>query len=85
VLDGMLQFNPHNRLNANELLQSKLFDQIREPEMEASCPKKFRSFMDKMRDFNYKKNKFNRLNENDLMKMLQMEIQSFKNKQTEIK
>jgi hypothetical protein len=59
------------------MLKSKLFDPIRVPEKEADCPKKFRSLMDKIKDFNYKKNKFNRILEGDLMNLLQMEVLRF--------
>ena len=38
LLKGLLEFNPHFRLTAKEALQSKVFDKIREPFFEKSCP-----------------------------------------------
>ena len=42
LLKGLLEFNPHFRLTAQEALQSPIFDKIRKKHFEKPCPIKIK-------------------------------------------
>lgn len=68
ILKGMLEFNPYFRLSASECLKSKVFDDIRNPELER--PSKF--------VFKKKEKKLNELNLSDIKISILKEIKKIK-------
>jgi p38 MAP kinase len=58
LLESMLQFNPHHRQTANELLQHKIFDKVRDRNNESIAPHKISlSFDKKTYNIDYEKNR----------------------------
>ena len=53
ILAKMLEFNPHFRLTAKELLSHKIFDPIRKPENEQCTPGKIKLDFDHTLPKNY--------------------------------
>ena len=53
ILDDMLQFNPHFRSKAGDLLKHSLFDSIRRPELEQPAPFKIKLEVDAPGVFDY--------------------------------
>ena len=49
----ILKFNPFFRLSASELLKCKLFDSVRDKEMERSAPYKIQLDVDRENSFDY--------------------------------
>ena len=53
ILSNMLQFNPNFRQSPKQLLKNKLFDRIRNPEMERPAPFKISLDVDEEGSFDY--------------------------------
>lgn len=53
LLCELLQFNPHKRVTAAECLKNKIFDHIREPELEQPAPFKIKLNVDEHGAYDY--------------------------------
>ena len=53
ILECMLQFNPHFRPRADELLKAKIFDEIRVPSLETGAPAKLYLKVDEINAYNF--------------------------------
>lgn len=53
LLEGLLEFNPHFRLTAQEALVSPVFDEIRQPHFEKPSPVKITQMMYSQDTFDY--------------------------------
>ena len=53
MLENILKLNPYHRWSASELLKLQIFDEFRDPEMEASAPFKILLEIDRDEAFDY--------------------------------
>jgi len=74
----MLEFNPYFRKNASELLQSPVFDKIRNPEWEKPASSKIFLQVDKDGVYDYENEQFLQYDLEDYKKMLKEEAKKIK-------
>lgn len=78
ILQEMLQFNPQYRSDASFLLKNKIFDNIRDPTMEAGAPYKIKLDVDAPDQFDYEALLSLKYTYDDFQEMLENEVQLIK-------
>mmetsp|Transcript_32118 Transcript_32118/g.49116 ORF Transcript_32118/g.49116 Transcript_32118/m.49116 type:complete len:99 (+) Transcript_32118:403-699(+) len=73
LIQSMLEFNPHFRQSAKELLRSPIFDKIRRPEMEKAASSKLSLAVDADGVYDYEDERFLKYELDDYKKMLKTE------------
>ena len=80
ILQNMLEFNPHFRKSASDLLNNSIFDKVRDPALEQTAPFKISLKIDELDDYDYSKQKFRTLRVSQMKQMLSSEISCFHSK-----
>ena len=78
LLKNMLEFNPHFRSSAGDLLKNAVFDKIRKPNMEQAAPFQVNLAVDGTGAFDYEKCKSDRFSMDDYKRILANEIKIIK-------
>ena len=78
IMDNMLQFNPKFRLTAEEILESKFFDPIRNEKLEIPASNKVYAPFDKEGKFDYEKCEEKNLTLDDVKELIKEESRMIK-------
>ena len=70
LLRGLLEFNPLMRLTAKDALKSKVFDDIRCPQIEVGSYKKIKQEINEVDSFDYEDCLYNKYSIKDYKKIL---------------
>lgn len=74
IIEDTLQFNPHFRSRAGDLLKNKVFDSIRNPLLEQAAPYQINLEIDQTGSFDYDQCKSVKYSMNDFIRILEDEI-----------
>ena len=78
ILEDMLQFNPHYRSNPSDLLKNKVFDSIRNPDLENPAPFQIKLEIDETDAFDYEECKSLKYSMEDYKQIIFNEISIIK-------